>query len=60
VHEGFISLSDNKIGVIKNSIWQLPFKNIEELLLKTNRYSRLGVDKLMTNRLKSGFFIARC
>ena len=46
VHEGFVSLSDNKIGEIKNSIWQIPFNNIEELLHKTNRYSSLGVKKL--------------
>tara|TARA_B110000967_G_C18674394_1_gene454758 strand:+ start:17 stop:805 length:789 start_codon:yes stop_codon:yes gene_type:complete len=58
VHEGFISLSDKKIGVIKNSIWQIPFKNIEELISKTNRYSTLGVQKLILKRQKSSFFIA--
>ena len=58
VHEGFISISDKKIGVIKNSIWQLPFRNIEELLFKTNRYSTLGIDKLINKNQKSSFFIA--
>jgi len=58
VLEGFISLSDKKIGVIKNSIWQIPFKNIEELISKTNRYSTLGVQKLILKRQKSSFFIA--
>ena len=58
VHEGFVSLSDNKIGEIKNSIWQIPFKNIEELLHKTNRYSSLGVKKLEDKGQRSGFFIA--
>ena len=58
VHEGFISRSDKKIGAIKNSIWQIPFKNIEELISKTNRYSSLGVQKLILKRQKSSFFIA--
>jgi glycosyltransferase involved in cell wall biosynthesis len=58
VHEGYISLSDKKIGEMKNSIWQIPFKNIEELIHKTNRYSTLGVEKLLKKKQKSGFFIA--
>ena len=58
VHEGFISLSDKKIRILKNSIWQLPFKNTEELLAKTNRYSTLGVHKLINKDQKSSFMIA--
>ena len=58
VHEGYNNLSGKKIGVISKSIWQLPFKNIEELLFKTNRYSSLGVDKLLKKGQKSSFFIA--
>ena len=46
VHEGFISYSDMEIGTIKNAIWQFPFKNMEEIIYKTNRYSSLGVQKL--------------
>jgi len=46
VHEGFISHSSKKIGVINNSIWQFPFKNTEEVIYKANRYSSLGVKKL--------------
>ncbi len=46
VHEGFISHSSQKIGVINNSIWQFPFKNTEEVIYKANRYSSLGVKKL--------------
>ena len=46
VHEGYISHSDKKIGAIKNAIWQFPFKNTEEIIYKTNRYSTLGVEKL--------------
>jgi glycosyltransferase involved in cell wall biosynthesis len=58
VHEGYESLSDKKIGIMKNSIWQLPFKNIEEVINKTNRYSSLGVDKLLKNGQKGSFFNA--
>jgi len=58
VHEGFISHSDKRIGVLKNDIWQVPFKNIEELLYKTNRYSTLGAEKLLNRGQKSGFLIA--
>jgi glycosyltransferase involved in cell wall biosynthesis len=46
VHEGFISHSDKEIEVLKNSIWQFPFKDFEEVILKANRYSSLGVNKL--------------
>ena len=47
VHEGFISHSSKKIGQLKNNIWQFPFKNIEEVMQKANRYSSLGATKLI-------------
>ena len=50
VHEGYISDSDKEIGVIKNYIWQFPFKNTEEILRKANRYSTLGVQKLQERK----------
>ena len=46
VHEGYVSQSEKPIGVLKNSIWQFPFKNLEEVVHKSNRYSTLGADKL--------------
>jgi glycosyltransferase involved in cell wall biosynthesis len=46
VHEGFISLSKKEVGRLENYIWQFPFKNIEEVVYKANRYSSLGVKKL--------------
>jgi len=46
VHEGFISHSDKPLGYLKNAIWQVPFKNFEEVIHKANRYSTLGVDKI--------------
>ena len=58
VHEGYESLSEKKIGNLENSIWQVPFKNIEEVISKTNRYSTLGVDKLRKKNKKSSFLKA--
>jgi glycosyltransferase involved in cell wall biosynthesis len=58
VHEGFISHSDKKIGVMKNNIWQLPFKNMEEVINKANRYSSLGVVKLQEKDIVGSVFKA--
>ena len=58
VHEGYISHSDKEIGVIKNIIWQFPFKNTEEVMYKANRYSTLGVKKLQENGKTSSIFKA--
>jgi len=58
VHEGYINHSNKKIGEIKNIIWQFPFKNIDEVIYKTNRYSTLGAKKLYSRGSKSGFFKA--
>ena len=52
VHEGYISYSKKEIGTIKNAIWQIPFKNTEELMQKANRYSSLGVVKLQEKNIK--------
>jgi len=58
VHEGYIVHSDKKIGILKNSIWQFPFKNMEEVIHKANRYSTLGVDKLKDRKKRGSVFIA--
>jgi len=58
VHEGYISHSQKKIGIISNSVWQFPFKNIEQLLYKTNRYSNLGSIKLHEKGKKGTVFKA--
>jgi len=52
VHEGFISYSKKKIGKLNNEIWQFPYKNIEEVMQKANRYSSLGAQKLNDNAKK--------
>lgn len=53
VHEGFISLGDKEIGALENHLLQFPFKNTEELMHKSNRYSSLGVKKLEAKGIKS-------
>ena len=58
VHEGFLSNSNREIGVIKNFIWQFPFKNTEEVIHKANRYSSLGVVKLKDKGEIGGVFKA--
>ena len=58
VHEGFISHSNKDVGVINNMIWQFPFKNIEEIINKANRYSTLGVAKLQEKEISGNVFKA--
>jgi len=53
VHEGFINLSKKPIGILKNFIWQIPFRNFEEVMNKANKYSTLGVSKLSDKKIKS-------
>ncbi len=55
VHESYISESDKEIGILKSAIWQVPFKDFEEVIEKGNRYSSLGVPKLI-ERGKNGSF----
>lgn len=55
VHEGYISKSEKPISVLQNSIWQFPFKNLEEVLHKSNRYSTLGTKKLDERGKKTSF-----
>ena len=45
VHEGFVGISKRPIGHLRQPIWQLPYKNLEEVLNKVNRYSSLGATK---------------
>jgi len=58
VHEGYISKSEKPIGKLKNSIWQFPFKNLSEVIHKSNRYSSLGVEKLAERNIKGSIFMA--
>lgn len=51
VHEGFENLSAKPVGVLKNAIWQIPFRDLEEVIRKMNRYSTLGAEKLQGKRV---------
>lgn len=46
VHEKYHVNSDRPIGKLVHPIWQIPFKNLDELLHKANRYSTLGVARV--------------
>ncbi|MBI1204524.1 MAG: glycosyltransferase [Rhodopseudomonas sp.] len=51
VHEGFENLSGKPLGTLKNAVWQFPFRNLEEVIKKMNRYSSLGVPKLANKKV---------
>lgn len=46
VHERYEVISERACGYFKAFIHQIPFKNLEEVVHKANRYSTLGADKL--------------
>lgn len=58
VHEGFTLRSPGSVGYLKNPIWQLPFKNFDEILHKANKYSTLGAVKLAGEGQSSSMFKA--
>ena len=39
---------------MQSAIWQFPFRNLEEVIGKMNRYSSLGVRKLAGKRVSMG------
>jgi glycosyltransferase involved in cell wall biosynthesis len=54
VHEGYKLLTERPLGQLQNAIWQFPFRNLEEVIRKMNRYSSLGVQKLAGKRVSMG------
>ena len=53
VHENYTCNSEKPIGTLKNAIWQIPFRNLSEMMYKANRYSSLGVDRLSKKHPKA-------
>jgi glycosyltransferase involved in cell wall biosynthesis len=51
VHEGYTLSSERPLGRLQNEIWQIPFRNLEEVIAKMNRYSSLGARKLAPRRV---------
>ncbi|MBW1840863.1 MAG: glycosyltransferase family 2 protein [Deltaproteobacteria bacterium] len=58
VHERFDLRTAKPPGFLKTPIWQLPYKNFEEILHKANRYSSLGAVKLAKHGKTSGMTTA--
>ena len=61
VHEGYIINKNNlsnSVGYLKQDLWQKPFENLKQLIHKADRYSDLGVDKLVKKNIKPGMFKA--
>lgn len=58
VHERYDVISDKQCGYMKAFINQVPFKNLEEIIHKANRYSTLGADKLNESGKKPGMIKA--
>ena len=54
VHEGYEILDGKPVGTLHNAIWQFPFRNLEEVIRKANRYSSLGAQKLSHKRVTMG------
>jgi hypothetical protein len=46
VHEGYELLTAKPVGTLQNAIWQIPFRNLSEVIRKIDRYSSLGAPKL--------------
>ena len=51
VHEGYELLTQQPLGRLQSAIWQIPFRNLAEIISKMNRYSSLGVQKLSGKRV---------
>lgn len=51
VHEGFELLTGRPLGRLRNAIWQFPFRGLDEVIHKMNRYSSLGAEKLAPRRV---------
>lgn len=54
VHEGYELLTAKPVGQLEHAIWQIPFRNFEEVVKKANRYSTLGAQKLDGKRVSMG------
>lgn len=59
VHEGYELKTDRPLGKLDNEIWQFPFRNLEEVIHKMNRYSSLGAQKLSGKRVSMGSALGR-
>jgi glycosyltransferase involved in cell wall biosynthesis len=56
VHEGYQLLTARPLGQLRHEIWQFPFRNLEEIVHKANRYSTLGARKIEARASMAGAF----
>jgi len=56
VHEAY--KIHGSTGYMQSDIWQFPFRNLDQVLHKTNRYSSLGVDRLERQGKRPGMMTA--
>ena len=54
VHEEYEIISSRPPGYLQHPIWQIPYRNLAEVLHKINRYSTLGAEKLQQRNRRSG------
>lgn len=54
VHEGFLLHTEKPVGYLKSAIWQYPFKNLDEMIEKAQRYSTLGAQRMAGEGRRSG------
>ena len=54
VHENYILKTSKPAAYLQSAIWQLPFKDMSEVLAKANRYSSLGADRVATKPISMG------
>ncbi len=59
VHESYEVLGGRPVGTLHNAIWQMPFRNLEEIIRKMNRYSSLGAAKLPHKRVSMASALGR-
>jgi len=58
VHEEYEIISEKQAGYLKQAIWQFPYKNLEEVVHKANKYSTLGAEKLAKKGRRGTMFTA--
>jgi glycosyltransferase involved in cell wall biosynthesis len=54
VHEGYVLLTKRPPRKLQSSIWQIPFKDVGEILRKADKYSALGAQKITSENLGVG------
>ena len=58
VHEEYTIVSEKAPAYLRNPIWQFPFKHLEEVVHKANKYSTLGAQKLAERGRKASMWTA--